>query len=213
VSVYASRWALEFLERNAELGDTARACLLILADEANHRTGVAVTGQPRLANLLRKHPDTIYRALRQLAEVVPMQRVAGKGTRWHFPVSSSIHTPRAEADAEVSTPPAPVVHTPRAHAGGSSPHPPRGLRTPPAPTRGKGFVSTDVETKEGAPEVCAQVEPLDAQPPRVVEDLQAKWIATQQPWVVEGVGYQTWLRRERAAGRAEPSKPRRRRAQ
>jgi hypothetical protein len=74
--------------------------------------------------------------------------------------------------------------------------------------------STYVENKEGVPQVFEQVDPLDTGPPEVVEDIGYEtWLGARQPWVVLGIGYQTWLRRERAAGRAEPAKPRTRKAQ
>ena len=136
MSVYASRWALDFLARTDELGPTARSCMTILAAEANHRTGVAKTSQARLAEILHKHPDTVYRALRELADWVPMKRAAGKATRWFFPVSATVHTPRVEEPAALSTPPAPTVHNPPRERGGSLSTPPRvALHTP---TRRRG---------------------------------------------------------------------------
>jgi hypothetical protein len=196
VSVHASRWALDLLERNDDLGETARSCMLILAAEANYTTGAATTSQARLALLLRKHPDTIYRALRQLADVVPVERVSGKGMRWRFPVSPDIPTPRASAGGQVSA----DIPTPRVATGGQLSTPPAPTRRPPAPTRGdpprprgvKGWVSTDVEKEGAAPAVEAITKP------------------TAPQWVVEGIAYGTWIRRERAAGRMEPRKPRKR---
>lgn len=142
MSVAASRWALERLEDpDCTLSRTARGALLVLAIEANYRTGAATTGADRLGKLLGGiHRDTVWRAVRELRAWpwLPSTEVRGRGIRWLFPAGADVHTVRADADPALSTPSAWDATTVRVGAEGPS-----------APTRIKG-VGTDVED-EGAP--------------------------------------------------------------
>jgi len=110
-----TRWAV----KHSELPSTARGVAVLVSTYYNRDEGVARPSWRDIGAVLGIHEDTVYRSARACtkAGIWAAEVPRGKATRYRFPLAAVIHTPRASAGGELSTPPAPARLTPRASAG------------------------------------------------------------------------------------------------